>query len=375
MTSSLLSLSKAPLPLSANRVWRSYRGGRLLDLHEGRPNPEDSHYPEDWIGSAVRAINPAEHAREDEGLSTATLENEAVRIDQLFADHGEYFFGQEHIAQFGHQPEFLVKFIDSAERLHFQCHPSKAFSRANLDSSYGKFEAYYVLDVRPEMGSGEVFIGFQRPPTRQELKSMIERQNIAAIQACFDPIHVHRGDVLIVPGGVPHALGAGVLLVEILEPSDWVARFEYQRGDYVLPEKDRFMGRDIDFALGMFDLCEKSADNIQEHYICSAEPIHRVTNARRLRLIGPDQTDCFQVWKTTWRGQTRRTVNSYCIAIVVEGSCRLGGPEGWTAELGLYDRVAIPHGIKELKLESAEGCALLECYPPHSHPENETFIA
>ena len=37
------------------------------------------------------------------------------------------------------------------------------------------------------------------------------------------------GDVWIVPGGLPHAIGAGVLMVEVMEPSDWVVRCEFER--------------------------------------------------------------------------------------------------------------------------------------------------
>ncbi|WP_309399044.1 class I mannose-6-phosphate isomerase [Cerasicoccus maritimus] len=373
MTPQEISIPQTPLCLSANRVWRSYIGGRLLDRNEGKASPEDTHFPEDWIGSAVRAINPVEHARTDEGLAVVDLGGEPVRLDELLSEFPEYFLGRDHFSLFGAQPEFLVKFIDAAERLHFQCHPSKEFSLERLNSCYGKFEAYYVLDVRPDVPQGEVFVGFQRPPSREALKALIERQDIDAIRDCFDPIPVKSGDVVIVPGGVPHALGAGVLLVEILEPSDWVARFEFKRGEFLLPEKDRFMGRSLDFALDMFDLREKSFEDVRENYFCRPELLCDAKHARRERLIGPSHTDCFQVCKTTWTGRAQRIVNSYCIAIVVKGACRLAGPDGWTQELGLYDRVLIPHGMGQLTLESTDECKLLECYPPTAQVESETL--
>ncbi|WP_309380422.1 class I mannose-6-phosphate isomerase [Cerasicoccus frondis] len=372
MSTPQITIPAMPLRLGANRVWRSYRGGRLLDEAAGVATPTDAHYPEDWIGSAVRAINPAEHARDGEGVASVQIGDECIKLDELFAGAPEFFFGREHVSHYGAQPEFLVKYIDSAERLHFQCHPSKEFSLKRLNSRYGKFEAYYVLAVRPG-AEGEVYVGFQRPPTREALKAMIERQDIDAIRDCFDAIPVKPGDVITVPGGVSHALGAGVLLVEILEPSDWVARFEFKRGNFVLPEKDRFMGRGLDFALDMFDLREKSVDYVRENYLCAAELLCETKLARRERLIGPAHTDCFQVCKTSWSGRVRRSVESYSIAIVVQGSCRLGGPDGWTEELGLYDRVLIPHGLKELSLESSDECQLLECYPPGAQPETETL--
>ncbi|GHB97870.1 class I mannose-6-phosphate isomerase [Cerasicoccus arenae] len=373
MSTPIISIPSIPLRLTANRVWRSYRGGKLLDEMSDVAEPKDAHYPEDWIGSAVEAINPIEHRTPREGVAMVSAADGMTSISQLFEEHAEYFFGAEHIAQFGAQPEFLVKYIDSAERLHFQCHPTKDFSREHLKSSYGKFEAYYVLDVRPDMGPGVVYVGFQRPPERDVLKDMIERQDIDALSECFDPIPVQRGDVIIVPGGVPHALGAGVLLIEILEPSDWVARFEFSRGGYVLPEKDRFMGRDLDFALGMFDLRAKGAAFVESNYLCQPQVVKQIEHGRRERLIGLAQTDCFQVWKTTWSGRAQRTVSSYCIAIVVGGACRLAGPDGWTAELRRFDRVVIPYGMEWIRMESIGECELLECYPPSAKPELETF--
>lgn len=372
----LNTLSTAiPLRLSSNRVWRSYLGGSQLDAIEGKEKPEDTHFPEDWIGSAVEAINPREHARPGEGLAQVTIAGEPVTLAELYRGDQEFFFGSEHMQRFGAQPEFLVKFIDSAERLHFQCHPTKAFSRAHLNSSYGKFEAYYVLALRPGMEFGEVYVGFQRPPSRAELKHLIEEQRMDAIAARFDPVQVRPGDVVVIPGGTPHALGAGVLLVEILEPSDWVVRFEFSRGSYVLPEKDRFMGRDLDFCLDVFDLAPRSHEDVARRNLCRPETILASKNAKREQLIGEAQTDCFKVWKTTWSGTARREVKSFCIALVLSGSCRLGGPDGWTETLERYDRVVIPCGLGQLQMDASDDCELLECYPPESHPESEAFLS
>ncbi len=367
-------LSAIPLRLLPNRVWRSYTGGVQLDRLEGKACPQDSHFPEDWIGSSVKAINPREFSREDEGLARVELNGELSTLASLYRSEPDFFFGQGHAERFGHSPEFLVKFIDSADRLHFQCHPTKAFSREHLQSSYGKFEAYYVLGIRDDAEYGEVYVGFQRAPSRAMLREYIEQQDMDAIAACFDPLPVKAGDVVIVPGGTPHALGGGVLLVEILEPSDWVVRFEYSRGGYVLPEADRFMGRDLDFALDVFDLQPRSVDDVRRENICQPQVMSAVGEVKRERLIGPEHTDCFQVWRTSWRGAARREVHAFCIVIVLSGSCRLGGPDGWTSTLNPFDRVVVPHALHELKMESSSDCVMLECYPPASNPEHEAIF-
>jgi hypothetical protein len=45
----------------------------------------------------------------------------------------------------------------------------------------------------------------------------------------------------------------GGRILDIMEPTDFVVRIEFERGGCVLPEEARFMNRDIDFALSMFN--------------------------------------------------------------------------------------------------------------------------
>jgi mannose-6-phosphate isomerase len=243
--------------LPPNRVWRTYPGGRTLDQLAGAPAPADSHLAEDWIASTTRAVN---RGREEivEGISQVRVGNDPALHDfaQLLGSDPDYFLGPAHVKKYGAQPQLLVKFLDSGTRLHFQVHPTREFAQRVLGAPSGKTEAYYVLGVRetaPEL-SGYICVGFQRPPTAAQLREYIVTQNISAIEACFDQIPVQPGDTFIIPGGTPHALGAGVFMVEIQEPSDLVVRFEFERAGYILPESARFMNRDVDFALTVFNL-------------------------------------------------------------------------------------------------------------------------
>jgi mannose-6-phosphate isomerase len=52
---------------------------------------------------------------------------------------------------------------------------------------------------------------------------MIVEQDITSMELCFDKLAVKPGDVYVVPGGLPHAIGNGVLMVEIMEPTDFGA--------------------------------------------------------------------------------------------------------------------------------------------------------
>jgi len=213
---------RQPFHLTPNRVWRTYPGGMLLDRIEGKESPADSHLPEDWVGSATRALNPGDRPPH-EGIGTAAgADRREVAIDALFGAAPEQVLGPEHVAEFGADPQLLVKLLDSSARLHIQAHPTEDWAKRHLGARNGKTEAWWVLEARVETPS--VLLGFQRPPEPREWRRIIASQDLDAMLACFDPIPVSPGDVLLVKGGVPHAVGAGLLMVEVQEPTDYVVR-------------------------------------------------------------------------------------------------------------------------------------------------------
>jgi len=57
-----------PFELLPNRVWRTYKGGAMLDQMQGKVG-EDTHFPEDWVGSATRAANMGRENLPDEGVA------------------------------------------------------------------------------------------------------------------------------------------------------------------------------------------------------------------------------------------------------------------------------------------------------------------
>jgi mannose-6-phosphate isomerase len=69
--------------LESNRVWRTYPGGMKLDQMEGRNNPQDSHFPEDWIGSTTRAVNKGREHLTEEGLSKVKINDETITLKSL----------------------------------------------------------------------------------------------------------------------------------------------------------------------------------------------------------------------------------------------------------------------------------------------------
>jgi mannose-6-phosphate isomerase len=289
---------------------------------------------------------------------------------RLLAGDPEYFLGAAHVQKYGAQPQLLVKFLDSGTRLHFQVHPTRDFAQRVLGAPSGKTEAYHVLGTRNLKNdvtepTGYIHAGFQRPPTPAQLREYIVTQDVAAIESCFDRIAVQPGDTFIIPGGTPHALGAGLFLVEIQEPSDLVIRFEFERAGYVLPESARFMNRDVDFALTVFNLAPLTPHDLDAKVRCRPRRIRELgPGSFQEELIGPAQTDCFRVRKTHLAGPVVKDETSSEIAIVTAGGV-IAEVGGESHRLDIYKKIFLPAGLGPVKLTPVEGVAeILECFPP-----------
>lgn len=351
------------LPLSPNRVWRSYQGGLTLDALAGVANPADSHFPEDWLASTTRATNPGREALV-EGISMVEVNGRSIPFPDLLAADPAYYFGEDHAARHGPHPHVLVKLLDPAIRLHFQAHPTARFARQFLTSPSGKTEAYHVLATRPEVAAPYIYLGFQRPPSRDSLRGMIEAQDITAIEACFDRIPVKPGDTYIVPGGVPHALGEGVFLVELQEPSDLVVRFEFERGGYVLPESARFMNRGLDFCLDVFDYTRWSASRVATEATCPPRRRRALgPDCFQDDLIGPERTSCFRMRKSTFNAAATKSESSAYVGIVTTGTLAIHGA-GQSYRFSPYEAFFVPAGAGALTFQPESSAAILECYPP-----------
>lgn len=356
------------IKFSSNRVWRTYQGGKQLDLIEGKEDPQDSSFPEDWIGSTVEARNVG-HEEVTEGLAMVTNDDgQPVLFRDLITKDQLYYLGANRDSVRSMDDIPLVKYLDSATRLHFQAHPTRAFALERLGLPRGKTEAYVILEIRDDVSDPYIYAGFQRSPSREELKVWIERQDIASIEKCFDRIPVKPGDVFLLPGGRPHALGEGILMLEIMEPSDLAVRFEFERCGYVIPEQARFMDRGIETALDVFNFDPVPPEKIDEEFRCNPKVLASDEAGNCLEeLIGPDKTSCFTVKRASVNGIYRRREDVFFYGVVTQGSgtfhtgnMRSGDNP---TQLNRWDRFFCPAGIVEFQYQSDSGMTVLECYP------------
>lgn len=214
-----------PLKLTSSRAWRTYLGGKLLDTFYGRPHPEDSHFPEEWISSLVLARNAG---REDikEGQSHLADQPE-LSLKEVIETDPSAFLGADHFSRYKADLGVLIKLIDAGERLTIQVHPDRDTAQRLFNSPYGKTECWHILGGRTiNKQKPCIYLGFKEGITRAHWKALFQKQDIPGMLSALHRFEVKAGDTILIQGGVPHAIGLGCWLVEIQEPTDYTIRIE-----------------------------------------------------------------------------------------------------------------------------------------------------
>lgn len=309
-----------PRRVTPTRVYRFYSGGALIGALRGQPE-EDGPFPEDWVASVTEASNPGRDEPEA-GLSRVA---DGPLLRDLIEEEPEAWLGRNHLERFGTSTGLLVKILDAGERLPVHAHPGRTFARRHLGSQFGKTEAWIVLDTRAE--ASEVWIGLREPVERGRFREWIERQDSAALLSSLNHLPVRAGDVVYVPAGAPHAIGAGVLIAELQEPTDLSIVAEWS--GFPIEPADAHLGIGWELALEAFDL-----------------------TPRQPALGLPEEAREF-----FWADDLPEPAGRFGILLVLAGEGELAGEQ---AQAG--DAFAVPAAVEEL--EVSDDLRVLRCLAP-----------
>lgn len=145
-------------------------------------------------------------------------------LGELVTEQGSSLLGQQAVAVFGQRFPLLAKFIDANLQLSVQVHPSDNYANEYEGGKLGKTEFWYILKAEP---GATIVHGFKRPTSREEVEAAIH--DVTLDQLLHEET-VQAGDVIFVPAGTVHAIGAGILLYELQEYSDITYRmYDYGR--------------------------------------------------------------------------------------------------------------------------------------------------
>lgn len=200
----------APLafvPQLRPQVW----GGQRLRVL-GKSLPDARPYGESWEISPLAGWMSR----------AATGPHRGMPLDEIWAQ------AATHFCQGAQRPPdrfpWLLKWLDCEDWLSVQVHPDRSASRKWLGADCPKSEAWVILEADP---NARVYAGFRPGVTLEEVE---ERIGTDTLLGCLNSFAPRAGDCISLPAGTVHAVGGGILLAEVQQPSDATFRlFDWRR--------------------------------------------------------------------------------------------------------------------------------------------------
>lgn len=338
------SSTAQPIVLPANQPRQYYRGGAAIAALRGVP-PASEFGPEDWVGSTTTRFG-----QPTEGLSA--LPDGKLLRDAVAAEP-EAWLGPDHVATFGDSTALLVKLLDPGQRLPVHCHPSDGFARQHFGSHFGKTEAWIVIGT----GSGDprVHVGFREPVDRYTLADWVRDQNHDALLGALNSTTVSPGDTIFIPAGLPHAIGAGVFIVELQQPTDLSVTLEWD--GFLSDESAGSLGTGFDVALGCVDR-EGWGDGRWESLV-------RRTARREdavVDLFGPDASPFFRADRLQVNGRPIELEPSFAVVVVLDGEGTLNTEHGGSLSLRKGETAVVPFAAGQSTVDGE--VTAIRCRPP-----------
>jgi mannose-6-phosphate isomerase len=338
-----------PCKFSFNRVKRLYTGGSGIDRLRGAASPGDSNFPEDWIASCVKANS--KDVPPDHGFSSYERDGRLLSFPDLLKESGPAILGKPHVAAYGSNPGFLSKLLDSAMRLPLQVHPDRETAKRLFHSPFGKTEAWIVFATREIKGERPyILLGFNETLDDAVFRRESEEGDYKRGLSMLHKFEVSPGDVYVVHGRLPHAIGPGVTMVEVMEPTDITINPERVCCDFELPLERRFAKLSPKDALDVFDYVPRSREETLK--LCRPEPelVEKRGQGLLTRRIARDVFKFFEAQELSVEGRWLLNLDerSFRVGIVVSGEVKAG-----PLSLKGGDSFFIPYDCGECVLEGS----------------------
>lgn len=195
-------------PIFKERIW----GGQNLKTFFGKDIPADTPIGESW--------ELADLPEDKSEIVNGPLAG--ITIDEVIEQYGVEITGIEN-----YQPPFplLIKILDAQDVLSVQVHPD-AQTCQRTGKGDPKTECWYIIDAAE---GAVIYKGLKPGVMKDQFAAAIEA---GTTEELLERIEVKVGQCHFLPSGTAHAIGAGLLIAEIQQPSDTTYRvFDWNRLD------------------------------------------------------------------------------------------------------------------------------------------------
>ena len=329
-----------PAKLPSNQFDHFYKGGyRIGKLRNGPGGPMR---PEEWIGSTTTRFGESVNGLSK--LPSGRLLKDEIDLNSIL------WLGQKHLEKFGNSTEVLVKLLDPDQRLPVHYHPDQKFAKEKLQLNHGKTEAWIVLDA-PQ--GARVGVGFKESMQKKQVAQLVADHDSTGLLNSLEFKNVQAGDAIFVPAGVPHAIEAGIFVLELQEPTDLSILLEWD-GFAVDGDKDGHLNLGFDTALDALRLEPLTPE--QQLQIVSRFEVKESASHQIFKSIA---NQFFRADYLT--GDSKRVEPGFGVFLVLSGDgvMRFGDSEQLSVSRG--DAIVIPHCAGEFLIEN---CAGILARPP-----------
>jgi len=262
-------------------------------------------------------------------------------IEELIEVYMGDITGDSIFEKFGNEFPLLFKFIEAREDLSIQVHPGNALAKKR-HNGYGKTEMWYILES--ELAS-RIYTGFREGVTKEMYEEALINGKLADL---LNVESAEPGDTFFTPAGRVHAIGSGIVLVEIQQTSDLTYRISDWNRDSSGMEPRKLH---TDLALDAIDFTATGKNKIRK------EPeLNKTENLVNCEFFN---TNIIRFNNTITKEYY--FIDSFVVYICIDGEfliCR----DGTSEKVTKGETVLIPAMIKEVILEPVKEALLLEIF-------------
>ncbi|MBI1827781.1 MAG: class I mannose-6-phosphate isomerase [Planctomycetes bacterium] len=243
----------------------------------------------------------------------------------------------------------LIKFLDAAEPLSVQVHPSSEVASQSAERIPYKHEAWYVIEAQP---GACIYRGVKPGVEVKELKAALSEHRLVEALDCLP---ARPGHAFYLPSGTIHALGGGILAAEVQTPSDITYRlFDWDRVD-----SSTGRPRELHIEQALASATLEPVDPVHEGQQHVASLWTTVTSLIRC--------DSFVIERVRMAAGVEQVIpyEEMVIWIVLEGNGSIAC-EGIREAIpfGTGDTVLLPAGMHDARVRTHDCCLWLEVSVP-----------
>jgi mannose-6-phosphate isomerase len=314
-------------PILKERLW----GGTTLAEKLHKSNDTQTKFGESWeisdLDDNISVVINGFLAENDLRELIETYMGELVG-DSVFEKNGLGF-------------PLLIKIIDAQEDLSVQVHPDDELAQERYGQN-GKTEIWYIIHADENAG---IYVGFNKPVGKQDYIDAVQKKEVASLLQFYPVI---KGELYFIPAGAVHALGKGVQVVEIQQPSDVTYRiYDWNRVDSSGMPRELHVAEALDAI--HFDVKEKYKIEFEEKFNTTTTLFRSgFFNINAIAFDKPIQ-------------KIYSTIDSFVVYICVEGEVHLFG-EDFHEVLYAGETALIPASVPKINVVPNSKSRLLEIY-------------